>query len=293
MRILVTGASGFTGAVLARRLAGAGHHVTGLYRASTLFLTPLKDMQGVVLHCGDIHSLDLVGPFDAVVHAAARSPGPGVDAVRLVQDNVFFTEKLIGFAKRWRSHCFIFCSSLSLYGSINVAVVDELTPVVSPDTYGATKHLCELLLRDSSEWLPSLSLRLPGVLGPGAHRNWMSGVANCLLNGDIIRAFNITQPFNNAVHVEDIADLALRVLEHPFQGSHSLVLGATGVITVRQAIETLAQAMGVPAQIEEVTANKHSFCLSSERAIRDWGYSPMEIRQMLGRYGQDVLRWNS
>jgi nucleoside-diphosphate-sugar epimerase len=293
MNILVTGVSGFTGSVLARRLAEAGHRVTGLYRRSTRFLEPLLDTQGVTPHAGDVHSLELAGPFDAVVHAAATSPGPGIDSIRLVQDNVIATERLIRLAGGWRSSCFIFCSSLSLYGSIDVTLVDESTPIVSPDAYGATKHLCELMLRDSSEWLSSLSLRLPGVLGPGAHRNWMSGVAERLLQGEIIRAFNVTQPFNNAVYVEDIADLALRVLEQPFQGCHNVVLGAAGMITVRQAIETVAQAMGTPAQIQEVSASKDSFCLSSNRAIREWGYEPMEIGDLLKRYGQDVLTWKS
>jgi nucleoside-diphosphate-sugar epimerase len=293
VNILVTGVSGFAGSILANRLSGAGHAVTGLHRRSSRFLESLESVRGVFLHAGDLRSLELAGPFDIVVHAAATSPQPGVDILGMVEDNVVATKTLIGLAEHWRSRCFIFCSSLSLYGTIEAAVVDESTPIISPDAYGATKHICELMLQDCSTWLPSLSLRLPGVLGPGAHRNWMSGVAERLLRGDVIRAFNLDQPFNNAVHVDDIANFAAHVIAKPFTGAHSVVLGASGMVTIGEAIEALAQSLGVRAHIEVVSAKKHSFCLSSERAIKEWGYAPLEIQDLLRRYAQDVLFWNA
>jgi nucleoside-diphosphate-sugar epimerase len=292
MQVLVTGASGFTGSRVARRLAEGGHSVTGLYRRSTRFLEPLAKTQGITLrHAGDLRSLESGGPFDAVVHAAATSPAPGVDTARLVEDNVVATKALIEAAQRWRARRFIFCSSLSVYGVIESEIVDESTPIVEPDAYGATKHLGELMLRDCADRLPSLSLRLPGILGPGAHRNWMASVAERLRRGESIPAFNIDRPFNNAAHVEDIACLVLGVLERPFEGAHSVVLGAGGVIPIREAIETLAHAMGLSAKIDERKVEKPSFYLSSARAIQLWGYDPLEIRALLKRYGEDVLGW--
>jgi nucleoside-diphosphate-sugar epimerase len=84
----------------------------------------------------------------------------------------------------------------------------------------------------------------------------------------VIRAFDLDQPFNNAVHVDDIANFTAHVITKPFTGAHGVVLGASGPVTIAEAIETLAQSMGVQPHIEPVSANKHSFCLSSERAIK-------------------------
>lgn len=293
MQVLVTGASGFTGAFVARELAAAGHEVTGVHRSDTRFLQTLAAAPGVALVRLDLAgAVTLPGPFDAVVHTAATSPAPGVDTARMVHDNVVATAALIAAAERWRSRAFVLCSSLSMYGEIAPGVVDESTPIVNPDAYGATKQLCELMLADRAATLPGLALRLPGVLGPGAHRNWMSGVASRLLAGEPVRAYQLDGPFNNAAHVADIAALVRRVLEAAWTGFDAVVLGSRGEVTVRGAIERLAAGLGVPAHIVEGQAAKPGFTLSSAHAIERWGYDPLEIGPLIDRYAFDVLAWN-
>src|SRR5688572_3635489 len=282
MQVLVTGASGFVGAFVARELAAAGHAVTGLHRSDTRFLQTLADVPGVTLARQDLTTAStLDGPFDAVVHTAATSPAPGIDTARMVHDNVAGTASLIAAARRWGSRAFVLCSSLSMYGDITTNVVDERTPIVNPDAYGATKQLCELLLADCAPALPGLALRLPGVLGPGAHRNWMSGVASRLLAGEPVRAYHLDGPFNNAAHVADIANLVRRVIETPWTGFDAVVIGSRGEVTVRAAIERLASGLGVVARIEEGLRAKPGFTLSSTRAIERWGYDPLEIGALL------------
>jgi UDP-glucose 4-epimerase len=206
----------------------------------------------------------------------------------MVRDNVAGTQALIEAAERWRAKAFVFFSSLSLYGDVAAGVVDESTPIVNPDAYGATKHLGELMLAARAERLPGLAIRLPGVLGPGAHRNWLSGVAIRLRAREAVRAFHLDAPFNNAAHVADLAALVSRVLEQPWAGFDAIVVGARGHITVREAITRLANGLGVEARILQAEATKPSFTLSSERAIGRWGYDPMEIGAMIDRYAEDV-----
>jgi nucleoside-diphosphate-sugar epimerase len=294
MKILVTGASGFAGSVAAREFALAGHVVTGLYRSRTRFLATLDALDVVTLACGDLAAAaDLPGPFDAVVHTAATSPAPGVDTHRMVDDNVLGTRALIEATPRWGTHAFILYSSLSIYGTITTSVVDEATPIVDPDAYGATKLLGEMLLKDTADRLPGLALRLPGVVGPGAHRNWLSNVAAKLMRGETIGAFHLDRPFNNAAHAADIASLALRAVERPWTGFDAIVLGARGEVTVREALMRLAAGLGAPAHLEEVPSTKSSFILSSERAMSRWGYDPMEIGALIDRYAAEVRAWPS
>lgn len=289
MRVLVTGASGFSGAVVAAALARAGHETVGLHRRRTPFLEAVADTPGLSLKTADLTRLGADdGPFDAVVHTAATSPAPGVDVARMVHDNVAATAALVAAAVDWGTGAFVYFSSLSVHGTIREAVVDESCPMIDPDAYGATKYLGELLLAERANEMPGLALRLPGVLGPGAHRNWFSGVAARLAEGRTVRAFNLDAPFNNAAHVADIAALVAGVIDRPWQGFDAVVLGARGSLPVGAAIERVARGLGVESKVEPVEADQAGFTLSCARAIERWGYDPMEIGDLLERYGREV-----
>src|SRR5206468_854488 len=108
--------------------------------------------------------------FDAVVHAAALSPAPGVLYRDMLRDNVAATRRLIEHALIAGADKFIFCSSISALGTITAGIVDETTSIRDPDPYGATKVMGETLLSEAACRIAGLSLRLPGVLGPGATR---------------------------------------------------------------------------------------------------------------------------
>lgn len=290
MRVLVTGVSGFAGAFVAKALSNAQFDVVGTYRSDSKFLVQLTGVSRITAVRADLAAASsLDGPFDAVVHAAATSPAQGVTAEAMVRDNIEVTRNLIISAKKWGCRGFIFLSSISLYGDVTVPVLDETAPIVNPDLYGATKYVCERLLAAEAESLPNLSLQLPGVLGPGAHRNWLSGVAARMRAGKPVQAYNLAGPFNNAVHVEDIAGLIARTLQRNWQGSDAVVLGARGTLPVKNVLERLAAGLGVSSNFVEGPAAKPSFIISSQRAMECWGYQPMEIGSLVDRYASEIL----
>lgn len=294
MKILVTGASGFSGSFIARRLAAAGNDVTAFHRSRSGFLDAIADARGVTLAAGELTSGGLpAGPFDAVVHAASTSPAPWlpIPPSHFLNDNINSTAALLSACRRWQTRAFILFSSVSVYGAISTPVVDEATPVVNPDAYGTSKLFSEMLLAELASELPGLALRLPGVLGAGAHRNWFSTVPSRLLAGETITAFNLDQAFNNAAHIADITDLISRVLARRWAGFDAVVLGAGGAMTARAAIERLAAGLGVEAHIEAAPTPKPSFVLSSERAVERWGYAPMEIGALIDRYAGEARQW--
>jgi len=278
MKVLVTGAGGFLGRHLAIDLARQGFDVLGAYRSAP----PAGVANPVRI---DLAVADaLPAGIEAVVHAAATSAWTGVSTESMARDNVAATRRLIELASRVGANRFVFCSSMSAFGDIKSGSVDESTPIADPDAYGMTKLLGEAMLSEAAPALSGLALRLPAVIGPGAKRNFLAEAARKMKAGQEVSIFNPDAPFNNAVHCADLAALIGGVLRRGWPGYDRLVLGAGGMTTIRGAVERLRAAMGASAPIVVRRADKGAFTLDSTRAIRQYGYAPMEIGAMLDRY---------
>ena len=282
MRVLVTGAAGFVGGHVATHLASLGHEVVGTYHNS------FKEISGVDMRHGAVMA---DGPFEAVVHCAATHPVSGASLEKTIRDNVPPMLHLMEASRYWKTRAFVLLSSISVHGKISEPVLNENTPRTNPDAYGSTKYLCECALMEQP--FASLSLRLPGIIGPGAHsRNWLPGVAHKLLRGDTINAYGLDGFFNNVVHVADVAAFIGRVLPSlaETKGHDAVTMGAGGVITFREAIERLAKSMGnMTINWSSVSMDKRPFTISSERAISKWRYDPTEVGAMVDLYGREFM----
>lgn len=283
MRVLVTGTGGFVGGHVARDLAALGFEVFAVQRRPS-DEPPVSTGSLQFVICDLAAPQGLPARIDAAVHIAATSPAPGVAADRLVRDNVAGTQQVIDYAQSAGAGLMIFASSMSLYGRITVDEVDEATPRTDPDLYGTTKYIGEALLADCSGTLPSLALRLPGVIGLGARRNFISGVMQRLLRDEPIEAVNPEASFNNAADVGDLAAMIGRVLRNGTTGFDAVTVAARGMTTIRAALERLKARVGSRSDITFRPSNRRSFTVSSRRAIERYGYDPMEIGAMLDRY---------
>jgi len=287
MHVVVTGAAGFSGAHIVRALLGRGHTVTAVIRS-----TRPQDLAGAQGHLA-VLSGDLAGEIalpskaDAVVHAAARSPAPGVTDEQMMRDNVRATERLVAYAKRADVRTFVFLSSLSVHGRIEASVVDENTPSLQPDVYGQTKRQCEELIASANRNFRSLAIRLPGVIGRNSVRNWLTGLLATAREGREITVYNPDAKYNNAVHVSDLAAFVPSLLEQTWAGADALPIGAAGETTVIEAARLIAEAFGGRSPIRISGAAKSPFTISSARARERYGYKPMDIHAMLCRFVEE------
>ena len=211
-RVLVTGAAGFSGRTIARRLVAAGCEVVAHRRRS-----PLPDdlAAAVTDWPGDLAELDaLPDGVEAVVHAAATSTPTGradaVPAAVLIRDNALASARLVEAAKAAGVRRFVYLSSLSVHGTVNERSLDASTPIREPDPYGVSKLMGESVLAASG--IPAVAVRLPAVIGPGADRNWPVQVVRRIRRHETVRIYNADGPFNNVVHVDDLADWIARLL---------------------------------------------------------------------------------
>ena len=283
-RVLVTGARGFAGAQLADELERRGFDV----------LRSRRPRVGTPSEAGFL-DLDLSQPFalprgvEAIVHAAATSPGPDVSSTRIVRDSVHATANLVGAAARIGVRQFVYLSSLSVYGRIDAPEVNEETPRRDPGVYGASKHLAEELVREQSDAMAGIVLRLPGVVGRGAARNWLASLLAQLRTDSDVRLFNPAARFNNAVHVAELAALVARLLERGWQGFDTLTLGAGGGLPIRDVVARVAEHAGSRSTVQVQPAERTAFTISSARAIERYGYEPSEIGALLKRWVVEEL----
>ncbi len=172
-RVLLTGASGFTGKALGRRLVEEGDEVVAFVRPTS----SVEDLREMGLSCRQVdiknarEVCDAFEPFDRVFHVAAayRTEHADRDEFRLV--NVEATRNLLEASKKARVGRFIHCSTVGVQGNIEQPPADEDYRCKPGDHYQQTKLEGERVARDYfSNGLPGTVVRPVGIYGPGDTR---------------------------------------------------------------------------------------------------------------------------
>jgi nucleoside-diphosphate-sugar epimerase len=285
VRVLVTGAGGFLGGHIARRLAEAGFDVIAATRASPIEPPESPEAERRFHSVSvDLARGALLPHAEAVVHAAATSAWPGISVDRMLTDNVIATQALVRHALATKASAFVFFSSISVFGSIRVPVLTEAEPCIDVDAYGMTKLIGEKLLEEAAGALPSLSIRLPAVIGRGSKRNWPSECLRKLKAGEPLDYFNPEAPFNNVVHERDIAALVARSLERGLSAPDMVVLGAAGRTTIAEAVEAMVEGTGSASSVTAQSRNRSAFLIDSGKAQRLFGFAPMDVPAALRQF---------
>jgi nucleoside-diphosphate-sugar epimerase len=184
--IVVTGASGFVGSVLTRRLLDEG---LGGRKVERLVLMDLNldhapaDAR-IVPITGSIAEAAVRAqawrhPVDAVFHLASVPGGAAEKNYALGRSiNLDATLGLLeDLQQQTRSPRFVFASTVAVYGAPLPTLVDESTLPAPRLSYGAHKLAGEVLVADATRlgWVQGCSLRLPGVVArPGDGAGMMS-----------------------------------------------------------------------------------------------------------------------
>jgi nucleoside-diphosphate-sugar epimerase len=247
VRILVTGAGGFIGRHLLRRLESEGHDLTAL-------LLPGESADGLaaarVLR-GDITDpASLEGPVtgrDAVVHLAA-AVGYGQTRERCRRINRDGTANVASAAARAGARRFVHLSSVSVYGRpAGVPIAEDAPLRMTGDPYGDTKIEAERILRRFAERgeLDLTVLRPVVIYGEGDDKflpklveNLRSGRARIVGRGD-----NRV----DAVHVDDVVELVARVLADPKAVGAVYNVNHPGNPTWSEFVADLSALLGIPA----------------------------------------------
>ena len=173
--ILVTGANGFIGSHLARRLSGvegvellllSRHRQHSSQNNVTWLQGALADLTSEYWAKNQINSIDVVFHLGAFIPKSG-SEGNRID--RVYTDNLEGTRTLLeGLPQRIK--CIVFSSSIDVYAPpVSEAPLTEQSKVDPANLYGASKLFCERLV---AEWAKSMEckyalLRYGHIYGPG------------------------------------------------------------------------------------------------------------------------------
>ena len=239
-KILVTGAAGFIGANLVKKLFRriSGAKIVGLdnmndyydvslkeYRLSEIEKLDKKDSEWVFIK-GNIADKTLVESifneykFDVVVNLAAQA---GV-RYSITNPDAYIESNIIGFfniLEACRNHeveHLVYASSSSVYGSnkkVPYSTEDKVDNPVS--LYAATKKSNELFAHAYSKLynIPTTGLRFFTVYGPAGRPDMAYfGFTNKLIKGEKIQIFNYGNCKRDFTYVDDIVEGIIRVMQH-------------------------------------------------------------------------------
>lgn len=287
---LVTGATGFSGAVLARRLVAAGVSVRAIARP-TSSLDALRDLP-IEWVRGEVFDQSTVARAMEGVHfvfhlaAAYRTAASDDDYYRKV--HVESTERLVLAAQRQPGfQRFVHVSTIGVHGHIERPPADERAPFNPGDVYQRTKAEAETWLQGHAPGLavPFTIVRPCAIYGPGDTRLLkLFRFASYGLFPVLGRRDTLYQ----LVHVEDLAEILCLAAVHPDAASEAFIAGDPEPATQTRLIEIIGGALGRRVRVLRLPAGP-VFLLADlcERVCRPLGVEPPLHRRRVAFYTKD------
>ncbi len=289
MKILITGVSGFVGRHLARYFVEAGNQVFGIARnCEAPIIQKLADQPNFQHQCVDL-SYEKIPPVspDVIIHAAAQSPYNCRYVYQYIESNVIGTKNIAEYAMENRTRLIVFLSGIAVFGNPDCAVINEESKIEDPDAYGASKYMAEEILKDYSDSLPIVTLRLPGVIGKGAHSAWLAQVWRKVIRDEEITIYNSSAFFNNAVYITDLAEIINTIINKNNSGYELITLGSDNPMRINEIISFIFESTGSSSIVNKKKVAKESYIISWDKAKHLYNYAPISMREILARFSKD------
>jgi nucleoside-diphosphate-sugar epimerase len=311
VRVLVTGAAGFIGSHLCRRLVAEGHDVVGFDDLSEGSLANLVDVPEVRFIQGDLRESEavskaLVGCHVVLHHGAMRSVQLSVvEPQRFTDVNVLGTLNVL-VAARNELASVVFSSSSSIYGNRKRYPLTEDMEPRPRSPYAATKVAGEAYCRAwfESFGVPTVSLRYFNVYGPGQNPGSQYAaviprfVTACLAGSDPV-IYGDGQQARDFTYIDDIvaANVLAAGMPKRARGQMMNIGGGRSPTSVNELLSMIARLTGttprpvrMPPQEGDIRRSEADISL----ARRLIGYDPgVPIQEGLRRTVEWFRTFNS
>ena len=252
-KVLVTGATGFTGSHMVRTLVQRGYQVRALVRSPERL--GLLSPEGVELVPGDLKDAESLARacqgVEGLFHVAALYRQEGVSTQEFYAVNADGTRKLLEIVAESGVRRVLHCSTVGVQGEISNPPAREDAPYNPGDHYQRSKMLGEQYALEffRSGKLSGVVVRPAGIYGPGDRRFlklfrsvargsfWMVG------GGDVL--YQMT-------YVQDLVDGMILAYERAQVTGEVFTIAGAEYTTIAQLVEKVAEALEVQVKIRHV-----------------------------------------
>jgi UDP-glucose 4-epimerase len=279
-KLLVTGASGFLGHVVASRLAELRHDVVGL----DLLPAPDAPWRHVI---DDLSSrarlveLQKTEAFTHVIHCGGVS-GPMVmadDPAAVIDVNVTGSINLLQAALQGGAKSFLYCSSVSAVGNFyETTPIGDDHPLRPTTTYGCSKAAMDMVLRGLWKRVPLdlCALRFTTVYGPGRRTvATLDAIVAAAMRGETVTVEPTSDwPY---VYIDDAADAVIAACFSNNRRQLHYFIAFPEQVTLEQLAELASRDGGGGTALLHVDTSRPPISRGSldiAPARRDFGFAP-------------------
>ena len=297
--VVITGAQGYIGTALAKRLVQDGHAlrlVSRAPRASRLEAPREARIDYIAADLRDPRAWSqLLDGADAVVHLSSRTDLRAAEADPQGDNDINIAPIRAlaeAAAKGAAAAVIVFASTVTIAGVHPELPVDETTPDAPCSVYDRHKQICETILREATERgaLRACTLRLCNIYGyGGASINANRGILNIMINraiaGEPLTLYGDGGYVRDFAHLEDVVEAFRLAIGKP-----GLCDGTSYVIASGEG-KTLAEAYGLVAQVALEKVGHRS---EIRRIAEPPDLQPIERRNFIGnsRLFQQRAGWH-
>lgn len=263
---LLTGGAGFIGSHVSRELLRLGHKVVILDDLSGGFEENIPAqavfVKGSITDVARLGRLFDEHHFDYVYHLAAYAAEGLSHFIRRFnyENNLIGSINLINESVKHKVKCFVFTSSIAVYGKGQLPMTEDLTPIPE-DPYGIAKLAVEQDLKCAHEMfgLDSVIFRPHNVYGEyqnlgDKYRNVVGIFMNQLMQGKPLTIFGDGSQSRAFSYVGDIAPTIANAVNLPAAMNQVFNVGADLQFSVSDLAKEVCKAMGKEGQIRHVEA---------------------------------------
>lgn len=290
---LLTGGAGFMGSHLARAMLAdpilGQSEIVILDDLSGGFRDNIPDDQRIIFIEGSVTDRNLIDKlfekyhFQFIYHLAAYAAEGLSHFIRHFNytNNLIGSMNLINASVNHGTECFLFTSSIAVYGAGEVPMREDMVPQPE-DPYGIAKYAVELDLQSAHEMfgLDFIIFRPHNVFGEyqnigDRYRNVVGIFMNQILQGKPMTIFGDGNQQRAFTYIGDIAPLIAR---SPLVGSarnRTFNIGANRPYTVNELAREVAEAMGVEPNMIHLKDRKEVFVAYSDHSALKEVFGPI------------------
>jgi UDP-glucose 4-epimerase len=300
-RVLITGVAGFIGSHVADHSLKMGFDVVGVDDLSGGVIQNVPKgvdfRQGSVVDAEFVKSLWADGDFDFVYHLAAYAAEGLSHFIRSFNynNNLIGSVNLINQSILHKVKCFVFTSSIAVYGANQTPMTEEMTPKPE-DPYGIAKYAVELDLAAAHHMfgLPYIIFRPHNVYGErqniaDKYRNVIGIFMNQVMKNKPMTIFGDGLQTRAFSYIDDVAPIIAHAPLVTKSYQQVFNVGADQPYTVLELASEVAKSFGIEPCVQHLSARKevvHAF--SSHEKVRSvfTPPSPISLTEGIERMAQ-------